>query len=342
MNNFIRPCFIILCALAIVAAADYRAISALSGGVRIILPADKTSTEGTHLDLVMTVDPSRIDTVVYRVNDIRFPPIEVAKELPMKLKDGVVYLCKEIALDDGQNMLSVVGYAKGKVAAYEGIDVFSVLKSSLDKSTPPQTYRKPLFHTAEGEALCLSCHDNLKGSEKRITDLKGSPCYQCHKGVVTEKFVHGPTAVGDCTSCHNAKSKGKYSVPEKLEDICFRCHGEKKTDWKSKKYQHGPAATGDCAICHSPHASETKFFLKRDTNELCIGCHAEKATGRHVIASFVFGSSHPVSGAKNPLIPDREFSCASCHSPHASNSKEMFAFEAGGGKFSTCQTCHKK
>ena len=342
MNKFVRVFLIISAVVAMIATAHYTAISALLGGVHIVLPADKTYVEEGSLALVISVDPSRVDTVSFRVNGIVSPPLEVAKEPPQRMKNGVLYICREVSLDDGQNMLSVVGYAKGKVVAYEHLDVFYVLKFSPDKSSPPESYRKPMFHTPEGEAVCAECHASLREPQKDVSVLKESPCYKCHKGVLSEEFAHGPAAVGDCASCHGSKDKQKYAVPVGIEDICFRCHEDKKTAWKSKKFQHGPAATGDCTICHAPHSSAFKLFLKREVNELCIGCHEEKKTGRHVIASFVFGSSHPVAGEKNPLMPERSFSCASCHSPHASNSKEMFAMEAGGGKFSTCQACHKK
>ena len=121
---------------------------------------------------------------------------------------------------------------------------------------------------------------------------------------------------------------------------CSNCHEDQIKAWEAMKYPHAPAA--DCTICHSAHSSKEKFFLLKKTNELCVDCHEDKASGKHVIASFVFGSSHPVDGRSNPLKPDRTFSCTSCHSPHASNSEKLFTVDTQGGQMSICQACHKK
>jgi predicted CXXCH cytochrome family protein len=143
-------------------------------------------------------------------------------------------------------------------------------------------------------------------------------------------------------------SLGKGSEPEAIKvdepdyKLCSICHEDVIKAWEAKKYQHAPAAAGDCTVCHSSHASDEKYFLLKKTNELCIGCHGEQSSGKHVIASFIFGSSHPVDGKINPLKPENSFSCVSCHSPHASNAEKLFAFDTQGGSINICQACHKK
>jgi predicted CXXCH cytochrome family protein len=121
---------------------------------------------------------------------------------------------------------------------------------------------------------------------------------------------------------------------------CANCHEDQIKAWEAMKDQHPPAA--DCSVCHAPHSSQEKFFLLKKTNQLCVDCHEDKASGKHVIASFVFGSSHPVDGKVNPLQPERSFSCASCHSPHASNSEKLFTVDTKGSPMNLCQACHKK
>jgi len=143
-------------------------------------------------------------------------------------------------------------------------------------------------------------------------------------------------------SLGNSSESDAVKVDESEYKLCSNCHEDLIKAWEAKQYQHAPTAAGDCTICHSPHASNEKFFLHKKTNELCIGCHKEQSSGKHVIASYVFGSSHPVDGKINPLKTGDNFSCISCHSPHAGNTKELFAFDAPGGTMGICQTCHKK
>ncbi len=88
MKKTPRLFFIIGVAALSVIAVHYTAFSALLGGVRIVFPADKTYTEENHAGFVVTVDPARVDTVAYRVNDIVFPPVEIAGESSKKMKSG--------------------------------------------------------------------------------------------------------------------------------------------------------------------------------------------------------------------------------------------------------------
>ncbi|MCL4536836.1 MAG: cytochrome c3 family protein, partial [Nitrospirae bacterium] len=155
-------------------------------------------------------------------------------------------------------------------------------------------------------------------------------------------YVHGPAARWDCLSCHDKNSKPvKYVTQKPDRDLCFVCHKEQKEEWTPKKYWHGPTATGKCTICHNPHASNNPFWLRKPTWNLCVTCHEERGSGRHVIAGFVFGSTHPTKGRPDPIRPGKELSCASCHNPHASNSKSLFAND-GISPGSLCQMCHKK
>lgn len=143
-------------------------------------------------------------------------------------------------------------------------------------------------------------------------------------------------------SIGRGSDRAAASADESDYKLCSTCHDDVIKTWDAMKYPHAPAAAGDCTECHSPHASNEKFFLQKKTNELCIGCHKEQSSGKHIIASYVFGSSHPVDGKINPLKPETNFSCVSCHSPHASNTEKLFTFDAQGGKMNICQACHKK
>jgi predicted CXXCH cytochrome family protein len=332
----------VLLVLTVLLGLQGYAVAADGDGIRIVLPKNKTYITERYVTFIAAVDTGKIDKISLLVNKKNPLHIEVTQDAKKRLPDGMMNVCKILTLDEGENILTVTGYRQEKEVEKRSLRLFFAAKYSRDKSVPPSDYQAAPFHTATGEALCADCHKGLIQPARTTTVLSGSPCIQCHPYITANKFQHGPAAVGDCVSCHTFSDKNRYAIAKPLKNLCVTCHEEVMKSWEAMKYVHGPTATGDCAICHNPHSSDEKFFLRKKTNVLCIGCHEEKATGKHVIASFVFGNTHPVSGSRNPMKPDRAFSCASCHSPHASNTKEMFAFETRGGKFSICQTCHKK
>ena len=316
-------------------------ISADPDGLRILLPQQKTYVNGAVAHLVIAVNPARIDNVSYTINKNKPVPVEMSKEKRKVLPDGTIYLCIMITLDAGENKVIINGYRQGARIEDKIYQVYSVAKYSQYKNTAPADYQHQVFHTAKNEGLCIGCHGELGPTEREITVLTESPCYRCHAYIVAEEFKHGPAAVGDCTTCHIEAEAEKYTVAKPIKKLCSTCHEDVIQNWEAKKFIHGPTVTGDCTICHSPHSSNEKFFLQKKTNDLCTGCHEEKASGKHVIAGFS-GSSHPMTGKTNPMKPDRSFSCASCHSPHAANNKQIFAFDVQGGRFSLCLVCHKK
>jgi predicted CXXCH cytochrome family protein len=317
------------------------AVTAGQEALRVILPQNKTYVIGSLIHMIVAADPAKIDRISFTINKKSPAVFEISGEKKNMLTGGMAFQCGLATLDAGDNKIIFYGYWRGNKVAEQERHVYYAEKYSKDKSTPPSDYRRQVFHTAQNEGVCLGCHAELGQADKNVTVLSESPCYKCHAYEVSMKTKHGPAAVGACTKCHNPGDKDKYAVTKPIKKLCSTCHGDEITPWDAKKYLHGPAATGDCSICHSPHSSDERFFLHRKTNELCIGCHEEKASGRQVVAGFS-SPSHPVAGKSNPLKPDRAFSCASCHSPHAANSRELFAFDTGGGRFGVCQVCHKK
>jgi predicted CXXCH cytochrome family protein len=327
---------------ALAALCGGSALAADGGGMRIVLPGNMTSFSYSRVTLAVAVEPGRIDSVSVGVNKNSPVVLPVADDEKKRRPDGMTSICAILTIDEGENTLVVNGFRQGKEVARGTLKLFYAAKSSRDKGVSPPAYRVVPFHTTTGEALCVDCHRGLSAPLQKATHPADSPCIGCHPHIVAGKFRHGPAAVGDCVSCHASSGTNKYTTARPLKKVCFTCHEEAMKLWDDKKYTHGPTATGDCSICHSPHSAAEKFFLVKKTNSLCIGCHEEKAVGKHVISSFVFGDSHPLSGVKNPMKPDSAFSCASCHSPHAADSRELFAFETQGGKMGICQACHKK
>jgi predicted CXXCH cytochrome family protein len=262
--------------------------------------------------------------------------------------------CISVPLAVGINRITMTAFRKGKPVEEIALRVFRRSELIVKHKNPPEGFEKHYFHM-QSHPECVECH-TLEPNE---TDLKplntavlasktpkdiqapadvSSTCYSCHKAITTDPYVHGPASVWSCLSCHDPGDEMIYSVKKPDTDTCFKCHVEKKEDWFSKKYIHGPVNILRCAICHSPHASEYPFNLFMPTWELCVSCHQEMATRRHIVVGYIF-KGHPTRGRPDPLRKGKELSCTSCHNPHASNYPNLWALRAES-PFELCQKCH--
>lgn len=245
-----------------------------------------------------------------------------------------------VRLRAGRNVFAV-GPAGGPVADTREI-VF--LAPFFDEERIPSGFAARPFHgNGAAHGACGDCHElsarRADPPPKRPTD---SPCYICHRRLLNEREVHGPAAVWGCLVCHDPQAQPTpYATPARVLELCYGCHTDQKEYFFSAKYQHGPTTTGRCTICHNPHGSPNPFWLKRAPWDLCTSCHFEKATGRHVIAWGPSGDTHPTRGRPDPMRPERELACNSCHNPHAANSQYLWNFDARRHT-ELCQTCHKK
>lgn len=306
-------------------------------GFSIIRPVDYSIVEGELIPVVIKLSNNVDAIAIVRNNE------DILKVTDVKGKE---YLCKTVKLGFGPNEIIVNGFEGGlesrKIESKKAKIFFRSNISKEFRISPPEFQKKP-FHKEDNEKACLSCH-RMNISEKDIKPQgpEDSMCYSCHKKMTEYNYVHGPAATWNCLSCHERNaSPVKYITPQTKKELCFVCHNEKKQEWTSKKYWHGPTATEKCDICHNPHASDNVSTLKKPSWNLCVACHEDRASGRHVIAGFVFGSSHPTKGRPDPLRPGKELSCASCHNAHASNSRALFANDAISPG-SLCRMCHKK
>lgn len=96
----------------------------------------------------------------------------------------------------------------------------------------------------------------------------GCAAGECHKKLVSAKFLHGPVAAEEagaegCVSCHVPAGRpcapgtaGAFSLKTKKERLCFLCHD------RGTATQHTKTRT-DCLACHNPHASESSKNLLR-------------------------------------------------------------------------------
>jgi len=133
----------------------------------------------------------------------------------------------------------------------------------------------------------------------------------------------------------NAKIPAKRGPS--VKDTCLKCHGS----ILNGNFKHGPVDAGYCNLCHDPHASTYRAWLRKAPWDLCTTCHAEKASGVHVIAGFKSGKTHPTRLKPDPMRPGKRLTCSSCHEPHSAVNKDLFAYHIKTWQ-ELCPLCHAK
>ncbi len=300
----------------------------------VVFPPEDSYVRHEAINLVLALQKTAVDEVVIKVNEFEYPA--------MKIPSGNTTFCTGITLASGLNTVIVTGRKGGEKVGEEELALY--FSSLIDVKTrkPPREYKEYIFHVAENERNCASCHNMEPG----LSDLKpdrpeDSPCYSCHRNKMNSVNLHVPVKKWACFECHEITrgSDRKYAVRQPVSEVCYDCHGQKVSSWKSKKIMHGPTAVGQCTLCHDPHGSDWPAFTRMHPTDMCINCHVDMETGKHVIAGF-FGKGHPTRGVPDPFVPGKEFSCAGCHNPHASDYDNILNFGSESGII--CNECHKK
>jgi predicted CXXCH cytochrome family protein len=304
-------------------------------GFSVQFPPDNSFVENEQLSIVLTVEKQAVDGI--RVTTGENKPAEIS------IRPDSANACFGVTLSKGMNTIELLGLKQGQVVAQKEMKIF--FRSNLFPKfrEPPADFQRYFFHMPNNEKTCAGCHEmDPSLSSLRPGKPEESPCYKCHKKKFTNNtFVHNPAAKGTCFTCHEVlPGERKYTAPKPDEKVCYPCHNAQVKDWKSKKLMHGPTATGQCTLCHNPHGSEWPALLRMQGTDLCINCHEDKATGTHVLAGF-FGKGHPVRGVKHPSKPDREFTCAGCHNPHAGNTQNLLNHDNSNMSV-YCSLCHQK
>ncbi len=203
---------------------------------------------------------------------------------------------------------------------------------------------KKWVHGPVARWWCLNCHDSkYNKSGKRFDPLfqeSDKMCFYCHTSKrrwMTERYIHGPVATGNCVACHDphASNHKFFLWAQARMKLCIFCHVEKGKEFASPGYKfHGIIVGLGCNSCHSPHASEYPYQLYAKIIPLCVSCHTEykKVKVGHPIPG------HPISGPRDPLRPNKKFTCASCHNPHGSIYEKLLIGMNGSD---LCFKCHK-
>lgn len=322
----------------------FGSLSLHASALQIIRPLTNTILDESEISVVVKVtDPS--------VTKVSFSDAK-GQEVFREIKKGKQVYCQSLKAQMGNNLISVTAYRNTEKADSQAASVYYRAEIFSGFQEAPAGFKKAYFHNDKEEQLCKTCHKMIPGVVQHVVpdNPEDSSCYQCHKNLVTRAKGHAPSVNWMCTECHTGQAgdygdesigKSKYIAPDPIMERCFSCHENIKQVWFSRKSEHGPVRDGRCNRCHNPHSSDELFFTRKPIWDLCTTCHSEKATGAHVISSFVRANSHPTRGKPDPARPGRELVCSGCHDPHGSEG--IFLLRSKGKTaFSVCVRCHQK
>ncbi|MEN8147120.1 MAG: cytochrome c3 family protein [Campylobacterota bacterium] len=310
--------------------------------LQILNPAmEAVINEEALVSLVIAPQSGAVDSIVINT--------DANKTFTIKVNDTRSHYCKNVPLHLGENNLTISAYKGDAVIQQLHRRVFLTSKVHKEYRYPPDLYARSFFHTQSNEKVCTKCHDMSVNEVEGVAfeDISTSNCYQCHMMITVKQHAHAPAVNWLCTSCHNGETGvfndddanlSKYTVPDPIAPVCLKCHDKQEKLWKTKRFDHEPADSGRCNKCHNSHASDSAFYLRKPTWELCTGCHKDKVEGRHIVKTFS-RSMHPTHGVKDPSRKGKDLSCISCHNPHVSNAPFLLQSETVMG---LCSRCHKK
>ncbi len=234
------------------------------------------------------------------------------------MRDTFFYIRTPLSLGSNYIEVSVADPLGGKVT--QGVVLFREPKMGAGIESPFPVYR---FHNDKNEALCRKCHE-MNPPEQGSQGFAAATqfCLGCHKELTGMRVVHGPITIGGCAPCHMFSSRpNRYEVLAQGQDLCFKCHEEKRKDL-IRSFLHGPMSAGLCTICHSPHGSSEKYQLRRYVGDLCVMCHE---------------AMKQVSFKKDVHKPVNDGACTACHESHSSDRNDNFVKRPGTA---LCLSCH--
>jgi DmsE family decaheme c-type cytochrome len=171
--------------------------------------------------------------------------------------------------------------------------------------------------TAEqANGVCLSCHaksDHVRNwfsSAHQAQDIKCSDCHSIH---------------GEGRSEFRGEDRGlprAIDSRRQVNENCLRCH--KKQNAEADLPYHHPIREGkmSCSDCHDAHGGSAGNNLKSsNTNDLCLGCHAEYRgpfSYQHAPVNESCLKCHASHGSpnQNMLTVSQPALCLQCHSAH--------------------------
>lgn len=302
----------------------------------IVTPQDKSFVESGTVSVVLSAPKNNLKEVRVAVNDNVYT---FTKSMDMG------YVCYDgINLDKGMNRIRITLLKGGEAVAEKTIDVFFRSDLSAKSAQAPAGFKRYVYHSPEHENRCAYCHPmSFSRDDKNPSPLEKSGCFTCHKKMISARFAHPPAADWACLNCHNRKpARGGGSALAADDKSCAACHMYSLATWNKKAFRHGPSDGGRCTACHNPHASDHPSLLHANATDVCLVCHEEFLTKPHVIAGGSGNGGHPIRKSPDPYRPGRDFTCASCHNPHAGDAPNFLNnYKASMSIHRFCLSCHK-
>jgi hypothetical protein len=189
---------------------------------------------------------------------------------------------------------------------------------------------------------CSSCHNGsynfANAQAKTVTHITTSAqCDTCHTSTVTwagATYVHGASAAGTCSTCHNGSSAlGKPATHIPTTAQCDTCHAS-FVSFKSARMNHTGMA-GQCSTCHSGSYTAVNALAKPvthiPTGAQCDTCHTNG------FFSFMPGTMNH-TGTNSPVAVGN---CATCHSGAYLAYNAQVKTATHTSTTAQCDTCHK-
>lgn len=280
--------------------------------ISILAPIPFTSTASEYIFIIVSTD-GKIETPSVTVND-------GPEQGLIRSEAGIHHFRVQLAL--GLNVIDVKGMLDAEEVRAEPLGIFRTSKIGMRIRSP---FPKYVFHTEDAEKKCRECH--LKEADADSVEgvlALNTLCLNCHKPLMSEKFVHGPIAVGSCAVCHSFSSEpNKYELNQGSFDLCLLCHVKKAEALRSSEHTHGPLGAALCDICHEPHSSPNFAQLRQPGGEICLVCHKT--------LDKIFNTKAVLHK------PFEQRQCVTCHDPHFSDQ----AFLLKDDVISLCLSCHE-
>ena len=222
-------------------------------------------------------------------------------------------------------------------------------------------------HALIDQSQCASCHNgsylNVNAQAKPPTHVStsnnclGSGCHtSTSTWVSVTGYLHSPSAVNNCASCHNGTVRGALSKPTNhipTTAQCDSCH-QNYTAFTAAVMNHAGTAT-QCSTCHNGsyvYANALAKTVKHVvTSAQCDTCHRSTVTwtaAQYVHEVTAAGNcatchagSSPVGLAK-PSTHIPTTGSANCDSCHTNYSAFAPARMNHSGLSDSCATCHGK
>lgn len=198
-----------------------------------------------------------------------------------------------------------------------------------------------VVHPALTMGNCTMCHSPHESQARPLLkDTTENTCTMCHDAPGRELPIkHSALKMTkSCVRCHNPHSSNNEKLLKApTNQLCIYCHTAVGKGLDNPKNVIHPAVSLGCQNCHSPHGSKNEKLLKEVPNTLCFNCHDKKP--------FEVGHprpGHPTSGKIDPIYPNKDFTCVSCHKPHFSTNKKILRYNFNKAPYdgTICTVCH--